>query len=203
MTGKLIVLEGIDGSGTTTQAARLGAHFGARVHVTREPSDGPIGAEIRKILRGAHAPVDPAAVALLFAADRVDHLAREIAGKLDAGVHVVSDRYLMSSLVYQGYSVQYDWVLTINQLARQPDLTILLDVPVEVAGERRRARGEPDELFDAPEVQRIVAARYRAVATQLETDGERVVTIDGSPAAEVVFAAVRAAVESCIDSKEG
>src|SRR5262249_23134396 len=136
LTGKLIVLEGIDGSGTTTQAHLLGAHYGARVHVTREPSDGPVGGEIRKILRGAHAPVDAAAVALMFAADRVDHLAREIRPRLDARVHVVSDRYLMSSLVYQGYSVRYDWVLTINQMAQKPDLTILLDVPVEVASER-------------------------------------------------------------------
>ena len=66
-TGKLIVLEGIDGSGTTTQALRLSRHFG-EVHVTHEPSDGPVGVLIRNILRGDHAPFDHTALALLFAA---------------------------------------------------------------------------------------------------------------------------------------
>src|SRR4051794_5711725 len=103
--GKLIVLEGIDGAGTTTQAQRLGKHFGARVHVTREPSDGAAGILIRQILRGEYHPYDHTALALLFAADRLDHLKREIEPQLQKGVHVISDRYVISSLVYQSLFV--------------------------------------------------------------------------------------------------
>src|SRR5438105_216358 len=111
--GKLIVLEGIDGAGTTTQAARLGLHLAAHqlpVHVTREPSDGPLGLEIRKILRGSHAPFDPSALALLFAADRMDHVARVVEPALARGVNVVSDRYQLSSYVYQGRFVDPEFV---------------------------------------------------------------------------------------------
>src|SRR5260370_41395774 len=85
MSGKLIALEGIDGAGTTTMAERLGAHHGAGVHLTREPSDVPVGVEIRKFLRGAHAPFPPAATALLFTADRLDLLVSEISPLLMAG----------------------------------------------------------------------------------------------------------------------
>src|SRR5574341_1198614 len=91
----LIALEGIDGAGTTTQAALLCdwlRGMGTRVHRTQEPSAGPIGQLLRLLLRGP-LRVDPAAVALLFAADRLDHLAREIEPQLASGAHVVTDRY--------------------------------------------------------------------------------------------------------------
>ena len=199
--GKLIVLEGIDGSGTTTQAARLVAHLsglGLAVHGTREPSAGPVGALLRQLLGGAHAPVDPAAIALLFAADRVDHLAREIAPRLDAGVHVITDRYLLSSLAYQSIEVDRDWVVACNARARRPDLTVLLEVPVERAAARRRARGGPEELFDGRTFQEKVAAAYLRDAALLERAGEEVRVIDGSPDADTVFAALVPAVKSCL-----
>src|SRR5262245_15868735 len=127
--GKLIVLEGIDGAGTTTQARRLGEFMASRgvpVHVTNEPSAGPVGREIRNILRGAHAPFDQGAMALLFAADRLDHLSREIVPHLEAGTHVVCDRYLLSSIVYQSRFVPPEFVWAANARARPADLTILL-----------------------------------------------------------------------------
>jgi dTMP kinase len=202
MSGKLIVLEGIDGAGTTTQAERLKAHYGARVHVTREPSDGPIGIEIRKILRGAHAPFDHVALALLFAADRLDHLAREIEPRLAEGVHVVSDRYLISSFVYQGQFVDIDFVYDVNRRARAADLTLLLRVPAAVAAERRRARGGPEELFDALEVQAQIAALYDYQSDHLKAL-HAVRVIDGSRSPEFVFADALAAVESCIGRAGG
>src|SRR6478609_9377961 len=135
-----IVLEGIDGSGTTTQLDRLADHLaarGRRVHATREPSTGPVGRLLREILLGGHRspagePVDGLAMALLFAADRRDHLTREITPALGAGADVVSDRYLLSSLAYQAQEAERDWVAGLARDVRVPDLTLLLDLPIEV-----------------------------------------------------------------------
>src|SRR5688572_4731702 len=98
--GRFIALEGLDGSGTTTQAARLADALGARgrtVVRTQEPSHGPIGRLVREALRSLDAPLDPDALALLFAADRRDHVASEIEPALARGHDVVCDRYVMSS----------------------------------------------------------------------------------------------------------
>src|SRR6185369_10690729 len=124
------------------------------------PSDGSAGVLIRQILRGEHQPFDHTALALLFAADRVDHLKREIEPRLRKGIHVISDRYVISSYVYQSIFVPADFVWTINQFARAADLTLLLDVPVQVALDRRQTRGMPDELFDPIDYQRRVASEY-------------------------------------------
>ena len=167
-----IVLEGIDGSGTTTQLDRLGRHLsarGRRVHPTREPSQGPLGRLLREILLGGHrlpdgGAVDGLAMALLFAADRRDHLTREIEPALAAGMDVISDRYVLSSLAYQAQEADRAWVAGLARDLRVPDLTILLDVPVAVAAARRRAAGRPDERYDADDVQSRVAARYRELA---------------------------------------
>ena len=142
--GLLIALEGIDGSGTTTQLARVADRLtsrGRRVRTTREPSDGPVGRLLREILLGGHrgpggAPVDGLAMALLFAADRRDHLQREILPALDAGTDVVTDRYLLSSLAYQAEEAAREWVEGLARDVPVPDLTVLLDVPVGVAAAR-------------------------------------------------------------------
>lgn len=198
--GRFIVLEGIDGSGTTTQAQRLVDRLraeGKRARYTREPSDGPLGVLIRQILTGrvvapGGRPVDGAAVALLFAADRVDHLASEIEPLLADGVHVVSDRYLVSSLAYQGTELDPDWVATINVRAWPPDLTVYLDVSPEVASERRAGRGGVEERFDAMGLQQRIARSYERLLRDREGLGE-VVTVDGSGPVEEVAEAVWAA----------
>ncbi len=161
--GKLIALEGIDGAGTTTQGTLLTQHLGdagAPAHLTCEPSTGPVGKVIRQALRMELGEVDPAVVALLFAADRVDHLRREVEPMLARGTHVVTDRYVYSSLAYQGIDLEPTWVATANRLATEPDLTIYLRVEPELALERRAARGGAEELFDANETQVKVAATY-------------------------------------------
>src|SRR5262245_60906778 len=166
-----VVLEGIDGSGTTTQLGRLEAHLaarGRRVHPTREPSAGPIGRLLREILLGQHrlpdgAPADGLAMALLFAADRRDHLGREIEPALAAGHDVISDRYLMSSLAYQAEEADRAWVAGLARSLRQADLTLLLDLPVEVAAARRRAAGRTVERYDDDALLARVAATYRSL----------------------------------------
>jgi dTMP kinase len=194
-----IVLEGIDGSGTTTQLDRLARWLearGRRVHPTREPSAGPVGRLLREILLGGHrrpdgAAVDGLAMALLFAADRRDHLTREIEPALAAGADVISDRYLFSSLAYQAQEAERDWVAGLARDLRVPDLTLLLDVPIAVAAARRRAAGRPDERYDADEVQSRVAARYR----ELCAADPRAIILDASGTIDAVTALVTAAVD--------
>src|SRR3569833_4085162 len=123
------VLEGIDGSGTTTQLERVTAALrasGRRVVATREPRTGPIGVLLREILAGKHAtpdgtPLDGRAMALLFAADRRDRLTREIEPALASGFDVVSDRYLLSSLAYQAVEAARVWVERLADGVRAPD----------------------------------------------------------------------------------
>jgi dTMP kinase len=196
--GKFVVLEGLDGAGTTTQAALLADALrgrGEKVRVTREPSDGPIGTMIRQVLSGRI--VLPAGrapgwttMALLFAADRMDHVESEIEPFLAAGGTVISDRYDASSLAYQsvvsgrGGPDTVEWIRTLNRHALRPDLTIALDVSADVAAARRSARGEAAQLYEQNEVQRALAVFYKDLDKHMR--GDRVVVIPADdPVAEV------------------
>lgn len=198
--GRLIVLEGIDGSGTTTQTERLVAHLrqqGRTAVSTREPSGGPIGRLLREVLLGQHrmpggAPVDGRAMALLFAADRLDHLQREVEPNLTEGSDVVSDRYLMSSLAYQAEEADREWVALLARGVSPPDLTILLDIPVAVAAQRRLLAGRPEERYDADSYLGRVADNYRRLA---RAAGSAVI-LDGSASRDEVAVAVVAAVQA-------
>lgn len=191
-----IVVEGIDGAGTTTQTARQKARLermGHRVHTTREPSDNPIGVLIRKILRGELAPRSQSSapmMALLFAADRIDHDVSEIDVAQQDGAIVISDRYDLSSLAYQsaahrgvgdaaasGASEIVEWIRTLNRYARRPDLTIVVDVPADVARARRIDRGGAEELYEAAELQARLAETYLRAETLMP--GDRLVHVDG------------------------
>jgi dTMP kinase len=201
MKGQLIVLEGLDGAGTTTQAKRLVERLnadGTPAHLTREPSDGPIGVLIRQMLTGGHAipgaAISQSTFGLLFAADRLDHLQREVEPRLEAGVTVISDRWYHSSLAYQGTGADRDWIATLNARARRPDLTIFLAVRPEVAAARRVAAGRVQELFEDLRMQEDVAAGYEATIAELTAQGERIETLDGEATPDAVFAAILALV---------
>ena len=191
--GRLIVLEGIDGSGTTTQAHLLCGRLrerGVDAVETREPSAGVVGRFIRELLTGEREPaVSWDAMALLFAADRLDHVSREIAPALQRGATVVSDRYDLSTLAYQSLTAPegsdpLEWLRAINGRAPRPDLTLVLDVSAEVAERRRGERGGEPELFEKTELQRRLALLY-ARAEEL-VPGDRLLHIDGEgPLAEV------------------
>lgn len=207
--GHFIAIEGIDGAGTTTQAARLAAVLrrrGLPVRTTHEPTDGPIGALIRQVINGRVVVSGPAGstslgwstMALLFAADRLDHLQAEIIPNLMDGVTVITDRYDASSIAYQGVvsgdEAVTEWIRTINRRARRPDLTIILDVTPDTALERRRARGGVPDLFEEEDLQRRLATFYATIERYLP--GDRLVHLDGNADADAVHAGVLAAVEA-------
>jgi dTMP kinase len=186
--GRFVVLEGIDGSGTTTQAARLAASLRAAGHAvvsTREPSDGPLGVVLRQALTRRLVGLSDQALALLFAADRLDHLASVVEPALAEGKVVVSDRYVLSSLAYQGMRLPLSWVETLNAAARPADLTLYLEVDPRTAARRRQGRGGAAELFDADEVQRAVARAYGRVVRK-HARAQRVVRVDGRAAPDEV-----------------
>jgi dTMP kinase len=150
--GRLIALEGIDGCGKSTQAAAVAEALGARL--TFEPGATPVGAALRELLLAPDAPPPSArAEALLMAADRAEHVARVLAPALDAGEWVVSDRYAGSTIAYQGYGQGLD-PAGLAELIRwatgglAADLSILVDVSVDVAADRLAAggRGKADRL---------------------------------------------------------
>lgn len=190
-----IVIEGLDGAGSTTQvrllAERLRAE-GIPVVTTAEPSGGEVGLQIRAILEGRAAPDwDRRSLALLFAADRLDHLQRRILPALSSGTHVISDRYLLSSLAYQSLDAPMEWVEAINRYARAPDRTIYLEVDPEEALRRRLGESEA-QLFESLPLQRRIADNYRRAISVLEAShGIRV--LDGAAPVEAVAESVWAA----------
>lgn len=206
--GRFLVLEGLDGAGTTTQAALLAARLaamGRRVHLTSEPSRGPVGRLVRRALKGAVAgaggkPFDQRALALLFAADRLDHVAGEVAPRLAAGADVVSDRYALSSLAYQSAATgDLGWVEALNREAPAPDLTIFLEVRPAVALRRRYAASAEREIYEVPAFQRRVAGAYRRGLRRLRARGERVAVVDGEADVDAVAEAVARAARAVLD----
>ncbi len=202
--GRFVVLEGLDGAGTTTQTRILGERLreaGRRVHVTAEPSAGPVGALVRQVLTrriadaSGAAGFDPVALALLFAADRRDHAAVEIEPKLRDGADVICDRYTLSSLAYQGAQLgDSGWIAGINRDAPAPDLVVFLRCRPEVALRRRRAVSLDREIFEVDAFQRRVAAAYDGAIARRRRAGDPIAVVDGErPVAEVsetVWAAV-------------
>ncbi len=161
---KFIVLEGIDGSGTTTHSNKLANWIRSKnyeVVVTVEPSDGSIGKIIRNYLLFGGG--SPAVHALLFAADRVEHTEKVIKPLINEGVIVVSDRYVESSIVYQAAEgLNIEWIETINKFAIEPDLTIFLDVDPEIALNRKnRVKEKFENVEFLKEVRRIYLERAR------------------------------------------
>ena len=206
--GQFIVIEGIDGSGTTTQCTILAERFankGLPAHTTREPSDGPVGVLIRQILtgrvvvpghHGAHPP-GWAMMATLFAADRLDHLEAEIVPNLMDGVSIVSDRYDYSSVAYQTVSSGAGpdaarWVRELNRKARRPDLTLILDVDPQVAASRRGQRPGTPELYETDAMQIELAAFYSTIDALFPDD--RIRHIDANRDIEQVADAIWAEV---------
>ena len=139
-------------------------------------------------------------MALLFAADRMDHVESEIEPFLAGGGTILSDRYDASSLAYQSVvsgragADTVEWIRALNRHALRPDLTIALDVTPEVAAARREARGEPAQLYEQNEVQRALAVFYKDLEKHMR--GDRVVVIPADGSIDDVHSRVLAAYDS-------
>jgi dTMP kinase len=162
MRGVFICLEGLDGCGKSTQARNLAVwlkSIGKEVVSTAEPTNGPIGKLLRKIISG-RISVPPLAEAMLFAADRCYHLEETIKPALNEGKVVVCERYVYSSLAYQqARGVPESVIKKLNSTFLRPNLVVLLDVPVEVATKRIK-RKEVDEFEKNREFQEKVRTNY-------------------------------------------
>ena len=194
-TGRYIALEGAEGTGKSTHAARLATHLGAVL--TRETGGTDIGARIRAILHDTSAThLTHRAEALLIAADRAQHVEEVVAPALAAGRHVVSDRSVYSTLAYQGYGrcLPIDELREINKWALGscwPDLVVLIDTPVEVL--ERRMRGRQLDRFEREDDAFHARVRdgFREMAA---ADPEHWVIIDGAASMEGVGSSIRRAV---------
>ena len=185
--GKFIVFEGLDGSGLSTQAGLLKDSMekeGAAVYLTKEPTAGPIGAMIRlalgrRLIFSDADHSDDAIIALLFAADRMDHLSTDVIPKLEAGVHVICDRYYLSTFAYQSRSMDLEWLRCLHSRCIQPDLTILLDVSPKVSCQRIAEHRWHVEIYEQEEILQGVRRRYHEIAAQLRAEGQDIRQVDG------------------------
>jgi dTMP kinase len=203
--GRFITLEGPEGSGKTTASRHLAEWLrgrGTAAVLTHEPGGTPLGDEIRRIvlhMRGMSDDLDPRADALLYAAGRAQHVARVIRPALERGEWVVCARYTDSSLAYQGAGYGNDPVelrrlQDFATIGLRPDLTLLLDVPVEVGLERTRKRAEWNRFEDTQAVAFFeqVRAAYLRLADE---EPERIKVVDGSRSVADADAAIRLIVE--------
>lgn len=197
MSGLFITFEGGDGSGKSTQS-RLLADWLAATHevvFTREPGGTEVGLEIRQILLHTDAHIAERAEALLYAADRAHHIATVVRPALARGAVVLQDRYLDSSIAYQGEgrALEPDDIRGLSVWATEglmPQLTVLIDLPAEVGRQRLAARdARPDRLESAgDDFHERVRRAYLKLA---EADPERFLVVDGTLPVDEIQALVR------------
>jgi dTMP kinase len=199
---RFIVLEGLDGAGTTTQAAMLQEYFtklSSDSFLTREPTDGPIGKLLRDVMTGRlmrYKMAEPE-MALLFAADRLTH-SRLIESKLLTGSHVVCDRYIFSSLAYQTLdpSISAKWVTEINQEFSRPHMTVFLRVPVDECLRRISARNESPTVYEKKDFLQTIAKNYERLSPYYRENVGPLEIVDGTLTPEDVHTTVVKVIES-------
>lgn len=178
MKGKLIVLEGIDGAGTTTQSNYLHkalSEEGVAVYSAKMPSDSPVGALTRRFFKDPSMTLPGFGRAMLFATDFIQQMEKEIIPALESGVNVILDRFTpYSAMAYQTFETEPYLIADLYQLifyscpfvVVDPDVTFMLDCPVEVAKERRLARSKDVDYYDDESFQEYARRIYKLTAVQ-------------------------------------
>ena len=205
MNGQFFALEGIDGSGKSTQLRLLARRLeeaGLPCLTTCEPTDGPIGKLLRQVLTG-QVRCDSRVAAPLFAADRLDHLLREEKGlckAVAAGKTVLTDRYYFSSYAYQSVDLPLEWVIEANRPCAgllRPTATLFIDVSPELALERIAQNRKSRELFETKD--RLTRTREQYFrAFELEKSREKVIIIPGDGPADDVAGDIWRAVSTLL-----
>ena len=194
MQGKFITLEGIEGSGKSTNLVTIKSildQYKIDYVLTREPGGGPLGPHLRNLLLDKDQSISPSVDMLLMMAARRDHVDNLINPNLDKGIWVISDRYLDSTIAYQGGGRQLDIDLITSLSASlklpTPDFTLLFDLPVDVALERAKERSELDRFEREP---KDFHSRIRESYLELASTNHRIKTIDSSKDFESVSSQV-------------
>ena len=193
-----IVIEGLDGSGKTSVSTQLAKDLDPTnkgfIVRTNEPNDDMVGGQfIRDILTKKHTDYTPEVLPLAFAANRLDHCDRLIKPWLErgAGRVVISDRYYLSSLVYQSsLTFSFENVMFCNQFALKPDIIFFINVDNKVCYERMKHRNQPPELFET-NLSNYRDKFFKAIEFLRETRNENIVEIDGNGSILEVANAVR------------
>jgi dTMP kinase len=196
--GIFIVIEGLDGSGKTTQAAYLAEKLSKTYNVllTAEPSRGKVGTFIREGCLYADKRLPTEAEALLFAADRIEHMYAEVKPALDAGKLVICDRYIYSSLAYQGSrGLSTEWIKTINARALEPDFSLFIDVSPEVVLQRLTRKRSIMETLETQQKVREVYLKY--------VEKGELVQINGDAPKDVIAKELLAKVSSMLEVAKG
>ena len=177
--GLLIVIEGLDGAGLSTQAAALAEYIrgkNKRVVLTKEPTASPIGKLIKSALKRDY-EFSLFALQLLFAADRAEHLEKEIEPALSTDKIVISDRYILSSLAFGAVDNDIEFLKLINSRFRRPDLTVIIDTPQRVCLERITRTRDNVELFEEEKRLEKVREQFLALKSYFDNtfivDGDR------------------------------
>ena len=188
--GKFIVFEGLDGSGSTTQAQMLAAYLREEkkeVHLTKEPTSYLIGGLIRSWLASDWSS-SAICLQLLFTADRAHHLEKEIIPLLKKGVYVISDRYFLSTLAFGAVEISdRAWLKDINRNFLLPDVTVLLKVRPKICIERISAGRHHFELFEREQTLVKVSKNYDDFAKEFP----KITLIDGEKSKDEVFAEIK------------
>lgn len=192
--GKFIAIEGLDGAGKSTQARAAIGYFRAnsagQVRATCEPTQLLVGGLLRgRLLNEWNCTLE--CLQLLFAADRADHLEKEVEPLLKKGVNIICDRYFLSSVAYGSIECDIEWLLQINSRFLAPDLTIYLDTSAAVCVKRMRENGRSIELFEKRDILEKVGINYKNTLARLESEIKFAVVNGDQPAEAVTNDVVR------------
>ncbi|MBI3190203.1 dTMP kinase [archaeon] len=196
MAGKLIVFEGLDGAGVTTQATLLRNYFiskGKDALLTKEPTEGLLGGIIKSALREEW-KTDPFTLQMMFASDRSHHLSSEIDPALKNDKIVICDRYILSSLAFGSVYISLETLKQLNVYFRKPNMAIVIDTLPKVCIERMKKARHHVEMFEKEQKLEQIRKNYIALRNHFS----ETYFVDGNRPAEEVMNEIRKLVESKI-----